>query len=378
MDGGLNWGRYSYMSQPILFTPTQIGNLKLANRIVIAPMAQYSAEDGQMNDWHLVHLGQLASSGAAVLTIEATAVTPDGRNTYGDVGLYSDDCEASIARVLLAVRQWSNMPIGIQISHAGRKASRQKSWEGGAQIPLGQPNGWSTCGPSPIPFAAGEIPPVALDRDGLAAVRNAFAAAARRASRLGLDFIEILGGHGYLLHEFLSPLSNRRDDEYGGSLENRMRFPLEVFEAARDAFANDRPVTMRVSATDWVEGGWSIRETIAFVEALQARGCAAINVSSGGSCPSAQIPIGPSYQVPLARAVKQATTLPVVAGGLITEFEQAESILSTEDADLIALARAMLYNPRWPWHAAAYFGARVRSPKQYLRSQPSRLRNLFF
>jgi 2,4-dienoyl-CoA reductase-like NADH-dependent reductase (Old Yellow Enzyme family) len=365
------------MSFPILFTPTQIGNLKLANRIVIAPMAQYSAEDGQMNDWHLMHLGQLAISGAALLTIEGTAVSPEGRTTYADVGLYSDDSEDSMARVLLGVRRWSDIPIGIELNHAGRKASRQKLWDGGAQIPPGQPNSWKTYAPSPIAFAAADTPPVALDRYGLAAVRNAFAAAARRASRLGLDFIEILGGHGYLLHEFLSPLSNLRDDEYGGSLENRMRFPLEVFEAVRDAFAHERPVTMRVSATDWVEGGWSIEETIAFVEALQARGCAAINVSSGGSSPSAQIPIAPSYQVPLARAVKQATPLPVIAVGLITEFEQAESILRTGDADLIAFARAMLYDPRWPWHAAAHFGAQIRAPKQYLRSQPNGLRNLF-
>jgi len=366
------------MSFPILFTPMQIGNMKLANRIVIAPMGQYSSQDGQMNDWHLMHLGQLASSGAALLTIEGTAVTPDGRTTYSDVGLYSDECAVSMARVLHGVRRWSDIPIGIQLNHAGRKASRQRLWDGGAQIPPGQPNGWKTYAPSPIAFAAADTPPVALDRDGLAAIRNAFAAAAWRASGLGLDFIEILGGHGYLLHEFLSPLSNRRDDEYGGSLENRMRFPLEVFEAVRDAFAHERPVTMRVSATDWVEGGWSIEETIAFVEALQARGCAAIEVSSGGSSPSAQIPVGPGYQLPLARAVKQATTLPVIAVGLITEFEQAESILSTGDADLIALARAMLYDPRWPWHAAAHFGAQIRAPKQYLRSQPNGLRSLFF
>jgi 2,4-dienoyl-CoA reductase-like NADH-dependent reductase (Old Yellow Enzyme family) len=365
------------MSYPILFTPMQIGNLKLANRIVIAPMGQYSAEDGQMNDWHLMHLGHLASSGAGLLTIEGTAVSPEGRTTYADVGLYSDDTEASMARVLFGVRRWSDIPIGIQINHAGRKGSRQKLWDGGAHIPLGRPNGWKTYAPSPISFAASDTPPVALDRDGLAAIRNAFAAAALRASRIGLDFIEILGGHGYLLHQFLSPLSNRRDDEYGGSLENRMRFPLEVFEAVRDAFAHDRPVTMRVSATDWVEGGWSIGETIAFVEALQARGCAAIEVSSGGSSPSAQIPIEPGYQLPLARAVKQATTLPVIAVGLITEFEQAESILKTGDADLISLARAMLYDPRWPWHAAAHFGVQIRAPKQYLRSQPSGSRNLF-
>ncbi|WP_018436736.1 NADH:flavin oxidoreductase/NADH oxidase [Paraburkholderia atlantica] len=365
------------MSQPTLFMPIRVGNLKLANRIVIAPMAQYSAEDGRMNDWHLIHLGQLALSGAAALTIEGTAVTPDGRTSYGDVGLYSDDCEASMARVLQGVRRWSDTPIGIQLNHAGRKGSRQKLWDGGAQIPYDHANGWHTYGPSPVAFAAGDTPPAALDRDGLAAIRDAFSAAAQRASRLGLNFIQVLGGHGYLLHQFLSPLSNHRDDEYGGSLENRMRFPLEVFEAVREAFSHDRPVTMRVSATDWLDGGWSLQDAIAFVHALEARGCAAINVSSGGSNPAAQIPIGPGYQVPFARAVKQATTLPVIAVGLITDFEQAESILSTRDADLIALARAVLFNPRWPWHAAAHFGTQVRAPNQYLRSQPSRLRKVF-
>jgi 2,4-dienoyl-CoA reductase-like NADH-dependent reductase (Old Yellow Enzyme family) len=365
------------MSQPMLFTPTQVGNLKLANRIVIAPMAQYSAQHGQMNDWHLMHLGQLAMSGAAALTIEGTAVTPDGRTTYADVGLYSDECETAMARVLRSVRRWSDTPIGIQLNHAGRKGSRQKLWEGGAQIQSDHANGWATYGPSPVAVTEGETPPITLGRDGLAAIRDAYAAAARRASTLGLDFIQILGGHGYLLHQFLSPLSNHRDDEYGGSLENRMRFPLEVFDAVRDAFAHDRPVTMRVSATDWVDGGWSIQDTIAFVKALEARGCAAINVSSGGSSPAQQIPIGPSYQVPFARAVKQATTLPVVAVGMITEFEQAESILNTGDADLVALARAILFDPRWPWHAAAHFGAQVRAPDQYLRAQPSRLRKLF-
>lgn len=207
------------MHHPILFTPLHIGSLKLANRIVIAPMAQYSSEDGQMTDWHLMHLGRLTSSGAALLTIEGTAVSPEGRTIYADVGLYSDETEASVDRVLRSVRRWSDIPIGIQINHAGRKGSRQKLWDGGMQIPPGQPNGWKTYGPSAIAFADSDAPPIALDRDGLAAIRDAFAAAARRASRLGLDFIEVLGGHGYLLHEFLSPLSNRRDDEYGGSLE---------------------------------------------------------------------------------------------------------------------------------------------------------------
>ena len=216
-----------------------------------------------------------------------------------------------------------------------------------------------------------------LHRRFATGVREAFVAAARRAARLGLDAVQLHGAHGYLLHEFLSPLSNRREDEYGGSLENRLRFPLEVFEAVREAFPADRPVTIRVSGTDWAPGGWDIEQTIAFARALEARGCSGIHVSSGGLTPAQTIPMGPGYQVPLARAVKAATTMPVVAVGLITDFDQAEAIVGTGDADLIALARAILYDPRWPWHAAAHFGASVVAPNQYLRSQPSRYRNLF-
>ncbi|KAF1005610.1 MAG: NADPH dehydrogenase [Luteibacter sp.] len=365
------------MSEPVLFTPTHIGRLALANRIVIAPMAQYSAEDGLMNEWHLIHLGHLALSGAALLTIEATAVSPEGRNTWGDVGLYSDACEKAMATVLQGVRAWSDMPIGIQLNHAGRKASRKKSWDRSTQIAPGLPHGWQTFGPSSVPFVEGEVAPHTLDREGMAAIRREFAEAARRASRLDLAFIEILGAHGYLLHQFLSPLSNHRQDAYGGSLENRMRFPLEIFDAVRDAFASDRPVTMRVSATDWVEDGWSLEDTMAWVDALALRGYAAIHVSSGGSSPAQRIPVGPSYQVPLARALKQATHLPIIAVGLITDFEQAESIVGTGDADLVALARAALYDPRWPWHAAAHFGAQVHVPKPYLRAQPTRFPGLF-
>src|SRR5215213_3066616 len=365
------------MAPPHLFTPLRAGGLSLANRIVIAPMCQYSAVDGCMTDWHLIHLGHLALSGAGLLTIEATAVVPEGRITYADVGLYSDACESAMARVLESVRRWSDMPIAIQLAHAGRKASTEVPWKGGAQLAPDHARGWQTVAPSAIPFQAGENAPTALDREGLKRVREAFVEAARRAARVGLDAVQLHGAHGYLLHQFLSPLSNRRNDEYGGSLENRMRFPLEVFEAVRAAFLPERSVTMRVSGTDWAEGGWSIEETIAFAEALEARGCSAIHVSSGGLTPVQQIPVGPSYQVPLARAVKAAVKMPVVAVGLITEYEQAEAIVGTGDADLIALARTILYDPRWPWHAAAHFGARVRAPDQYLRSQPPQYRNLF-
>lgn len=361
----------------VLFTPLRVGAVELPNRIVIAPMCQYSAANGCMTDWHLIHLGHLALSGASLLTIEATAVLPDGRITYADVGLWDDATEAAIARTLESVRRWSGMRIAIQLAHAGRKASTEVPWKGGMQIQPDRANGWQTVAPSAIPFEDGEHPPVPLDRHGLAQVRAAFVAAAQRVARLGVDAVQLHGAHGYLLHQFLSPLSNRRDDEYGGSLENRMRFPLEVFDAVRAALPPERPVTMRVSGTDWVEGGWDIKETIAFAQALEVRGCAAIHVSSGGLTPSQQIPVGPSYQVPLARAVRRNTRMPVIAVGLITEFEQAEAIVGTGDADLIALARSVLYNPRWPWHAAAHFGAQVKAPDQYLRSQPRQYRDLF-
>jgi 2,4-dienoyl-CoA reductase-like NADH-dependent reductase (Old Yellow Enzyme family) len=361
-----------------LFTPLEVGGLSLSNRIVIAPMCQYSAEDGCMTDWHVIHLGQLALSGAALLTIEATAVTPEGRISYGDTGLWSDANEEAMGRVLASVRRWSDMPIAIQLGHAGRKASTRKPWEGGGQIAPGQPNGWQTVAPSPLPFLESEIPPVELDGDGLARIRQAFADSARRAARLGLAAVQLHGAHGYLLHQFLSPLSNRRTDDYGGSLENRMRFPLEVLDAVRAEFPADKPVTMRVSGTDWVEGGWDIEQTIVFAQALEERGCAAIHVSSGGLDPRQQIPMGPNYQVPLAREVKRAVDMPVVAVGLITEFEQAEAIVGTGDADVVALARGILYDPRWPWHAAAHLRASVKAPPQYLRSQPRHHRELFF
>lgn len=365
------------MSKSRLFTPLRVGRLELANRIVVAPMCQYSAEDGCASDWHLIHLGQLALSGAALLTIEATAVVPEGRISPGDLGLWSDANEDALRRVLVGIRKFSNMPIAIQLAHAGRKASTHVPWEGGTQIPPEETDGWQTVAPSALAFAEGEQPPTALDEAGLVRVRNGFVAAAARAARLGLDAIQLHAAHGYLLHEFLSPLSNRREDAYGGSLENRMRFPLEIFDAVRAEFPEDRPVSVRVSGTDWAEGGWDIDQTIVFAKALEARGCDAIHVSSGGLSARQQIPVGPGYQVPLARAVKEAVSIPVVAVGLITGFDQAEAIIGTGEADFIALARTILYNPRWPWHAAAHFGATVNAPRQYLRSQPSRYRDLF-
>ncbi|TDK35460.1 NADH:flavin oxidoreductase/NADH oxidase [Rhizobium deserti] len=365
------------MVQPILFTPLRVRNLELQNRIVIAPMCQYSAENGCMTDWHLIHLGQLALSGAGLLTIEATGVTPDGRITYADVGLYDDATEAAMGRTLESVRRWSDMPISVQLAHAGRKASTDRPWFGGSQIAPDHENGWETVAPSAIPFNPNYVPPVALDKDGLKRIRDAFAASAARAARIGIDAIQIHAAHGYLLHQFLSPLSNQRSDEYGGSLQNRARFPLEVFDAVRQAFPADKAVTVRVSATDWVEGGVDIDETVAFSQMLEEKGCDAIHVSSGGLHMDQKIPLSPSYQVPLARAVKAAVKMPVVAVGLITEPKQAEAIVATGDADLVAIARTVLYDPRWPWHAAAELGAQVAVAPQYLRCQPSQFKTLF-
>ncbi|KQQ32351.1 oxidoreductase [Duganella sp. Leaf126] len=365
------------MSDPRLFTPLQVRELTLQNRIVIAPMCQYSAIDGCMTDWHQMHLGQLAQSGAALLTIEATAVLPEGRISYGDVGLYDDANQSAMATVLASIRRWSDMPVALQLSHAGRKASTQKPWDGGGQIAPGQPGGWATVAPSAVAFRDDDVAPAALDRDGMRRIREAFAAAARRAAAIGIDVIQIHAAHGYLLHQFLSPLSNRRSDEYGGSLANRARFPLEVLDAVRAAFPVERAVSVRLSGTDWVPGGFTIDEAQAVCTMFEEHGADAIHVSSGGLHPDQAIAVGPGYQVPLARAIKSVVGVPVVAVGLITEPLHAEAIIANGDADLVALARTVLYDPRWPWHAAAALGARVHAANQYLRCQPSQYRQLF-
>jgi 2,4-dienoyl-CoA reductase-like NADH-dependent reductase (Old Yellow Enzyme family) len=359
-----------------LFSPISLGPLSLKNRIVVAPMCQYSAEDGSATDWHMIHLGHLSLSGAGILIIEATSVEAEGRITYGDLGLYSDANEAALARVLKAIRTYSPIPVSIQLAHAGRKASCQVPWDGGASIPESK-GGWRVTGPSPIPFHPGDAAPLPLDEAAMQRVREAFATAARRAERLGLDAIEIHCAHGYLLHSFLSPLSNHRSDQYGGSLENRMRFPLEIFETVRGAFPSYKPVGVRISATDWVEGGWEVEQSVVFTRELQRRGSAYIHVSSGGLSPDQKIPVTPGYQTPLSEKIKTETGLTTIAVGLITEPRQAEEILTSGKADAIALARAMLYDPRWPWHAAAELGATVDAPPQYHRSQPHGLKHLF-
>ncbi|MGO7265376.1 NADH:flavin oxidoreductase/NADH oxidase [Rhizobium johnstonii] len=365
------------MSKPKLFTPIKIKSLNLDNRIVIAPMCQYSAEQGNMNEWHLIHLGKLALSGAALLTIEATAVLPEGRITYGDLGLYSDQNYAAMSLTLESIRRWSNMPIAIQLSHAGRKASTEVPWKGGGQFAPTHGLGWQTYGPSAVSYNSNQLPPIALDTERLKRIRDAFGTAAARADKIGIDIVQLHAAHGYLLHQFLSPLANQRSDEYGGSLENRMRFPLEVFEAVKAAFSPAKPVSVRISATDWVQGGLTLEESLVFAQELEKRGCGAIHVSSGGLHPAQKIAVGPSYQVPLAREVRRTVDIPVVAVGLITGYDQAEAIVGTGDADMVALARTILFDPNWPWHAAAELGGKVRAPNQYLRSQPNRYRDLF-
>ena len=360
-----------------LFTPFKLRELTLANRIVVSPMCQYSAEDGCATDWHLIHWGQLLLSGAAMFTIEATAVNAEGRITYSCLGLYDDATERALGdKLARARRQAPPVPVAIQLAHAGRKASSRPPWEGGTLITRDE-GGWTPVAPSAVSIKPEESPPAALDRAGIAAIRDAFVDSARRAERIGIDAIELHMAHGYLLHEFLSPISNHRTDQYGGPLEHRVRLPLEVFDAVRAVWPSSKPLGVRVSSTDWVDGGWTIDDTIELARRLVARGCDWIDASSGGVSPAQAIKLGPGYQVPFAQRVKHEVGLPTIAVGLITEPEQAEAILANEEADAVSLARAMLYDPRWPWHAAAKLGAQVRAPKQYWRSQPREFKNLF-
>jgi 2,4-dienoyl-CoA reductase-like NADH-dependent reductase (Old Yellow Enzyme family) len=358
-----------------LFSPITLRGLTLPNRIMVAPMCQYSADDGKANDWHFTHINNLALSGAAMFCIEATHVEAIGRITPGCLGLWDDATEAALKPILASVRKHSKTAVAMQLAHAGRKGSSYRPWEGGQLIPLSQ--GWQTVGPSAVPHKEGEAPPLALDAAGLARVRDAFVDAARRADRLGIDAIEMHSAHGYLLHQFLSPISNQRTDQYGGSLQNRMRYPLEVFDAVRAAFPGNKPVGIKVSATDWVDGGWDVEQTIEYAKELKTRGVDWIDVSSGGVSPLQKIPLGPGYQVPLAQAVREATSLTTMAVGLITEAKQAEEIVASGNADMVALARGMLYDPRWGWHAAAELGGQVEAPPQYWRSQPSTQKALF-
>ncbi len=353
-----------------LFTPIQLRGLELPNRIVVAPMCQYSAVDGTANDWHLMHLGQFAVGGNGLLFVEATGTEPEGRITPGCVGLWSDENEAGLKRVLDFCNAYGNTPVGIQLAHAGRKASVDVPWKGGK--PLTADNGaWQTVGPSAEPYADGWHVPEAMTDETLERVRVSFVEAAKRSVRLGFRAIEIHNAHGYLMHQFLSPISNRRNDAYGGSLEGRMKFPLEVFEAVRAVVPDEIPVGVRISASDWVEGGWDITGSIAYARELKARSCDFIDVSSGGNSPHQQIPVGPGYQTHFAADIRRETGLTTMAVGKITDPIQAEHIVKTGQADMVALARGMLYDPRWAWHAAEVLRAHATFPPQYQRSHPA-------
>jgi 2,4-dienoyl-CoA reductase-like NADH-dependent reductase (Old Yellow Enzyme family) len=359
-----------------LFSPITLRGLTLANRIVVAPMCQYSAVNGEANDWHFTHINSLALSGAAMFVIEATGVEAIGRITPGCLGLWNDATEAALKPILASVRKHSKAAVAMQLAHAGRKGSSHTPWDGGQQIPISQ-GGWQAEGPSALPHKEGEAAPLALDAAGLARIRDAFVATAQRAERLGIDALEVHCAHGYLLHQFLSPISNKRTDQYGGSLENRLRFPLEVFDAVRAAFPHQKPVGIKVSSTDWVDGGWDLAQTIELAKELKKRGVDWVDASSGGVSPLQKIPLGPGYQVAFAQAIKQATGVNTIAVGLITEPKQAEEIVASGKADMVALARGMLYDPRWGWHAAAQLGGHVAAPPAYWRAPPHEQKDLF-
>ena len=352
-----------------LFSPITIGGLTLANRIAVSPMCQYSAVDGSASDWHLQHLGSLSLSGAGVVIAEATAVEPQGRITPACLGLYSDANEAALERVLGACRRWGNTRLGVQLAHAGRKASVQVPWQGGKPLTAAE-GAWQRVGASPIPFDKDWPAPEALDAQGLGRIRDAFAAAAQRADRLGFDLVELHGAHGYLLHSFLSPVANQRSDAYGGNLDNRMRFPLEVAAAVRAAWPRSKALGMRITGSDWLEGGLTSADAAEFAAALKNIGLDYVCVSSGGISPQARVAVGPGYQVPFAETVKRSGNSSVQAVGMIADPHQAEAIIAEGRADWVALARAFLDDPRWCWHAADALGAEVACPPQYRRSRP--------
>ncbi|MEM8853365.1 MAG: NADH:flavin oxidoreductase/NADH oxidase [Pseudomonadota bacterium] len=352
-----------------LFTPFRMNGVTFSNRIVVAPMCQYSAHEGTPGDWHLMHLGRYAVSGAGLVIVEATGVEPEGRITPLCTGLYSDENEAAFARILAFCRTVGPAKFGIQLSHAGRKGSTIAPWDGGG--PVEGADAWRPDAPSPIPYLESWETPTALDEEGMARVKGAFAASTERATRLGFDYVELHAAHGYLLHQFLSPLTNRRDDVYGGSLEARMRFILECFDAVRAAFPEDKPVAVRLSATDWVPGGWDLPQSVTLAKALKARGCAAIHVTSGGLRQDQKIETGPGYQLGFAETIRQEAGIATIAVGQITEPIQAETLVRTGQADMVAMARAMLWDPHWVWKAAVALDAEITLPAPYARAHPA-------
>ena len=353
---------------PHLFTPFTLRELTLKNRVVVSPMCQYSSDDGLPTDWHLVHLGSRAVGGAALVIVEATGVSPEGRISPDDSGIWSDDHARAFQPITRFIKENGSVP-GVQLAHAGRKASTDAPWRGGRPLPAADPRAWQPIAPSPVPFDAGYPEPREMTRDDIERLVTDFTAAARRSLDAGFEDVELHMAHGYLLHEFLSPLANRRTDDYGGSLANRMRFPLRVVGAAREAWPAKWPVFVRLSCTDWAEGGWDLPQSIEFVRMLRDVGIDLIDCSSGGNVARAQIPVGPGYQVPFAEAIRREAGIPTGAVGLITEPRQAEQIVASGRADCVLLARAFLRDPYWALHAADELGAESAWPVQYVRAR---------
>ncbi len=354
-----------------LFSPVTLRGLTLPNRVVVSPMCQYaSAADGSATDWHLMHLGQFSLGAGALVMTEATAVNPAGRISPKCATLCSDANEAALKRVIDFCKAYGVAKHGLQLGHSGRKGSTQPPAAGGR--PLAPNEGaWTTLAPSALPYAADWPAPRALAKAEIAQLKADFVAAVKRAERVGYDLVELHAGHGYLMHQFLSPLSNRRDDEYGGSLENRMRVVLEIFAAMRDAWPSERPMGARVSATDWVEGGWTLDDTIALARELKRLGCDYLDVSTGALDPRQQIPLAPAYQVPFAEKVKRDTGMATMTVGLITSAWQAEEIVATGKADFVCLARGAMWDPRWAWHAAEELGAEAPYAPKTMACHPS-------
>ena len=357
----------------VMFSPLQMRGLTLPNSVIVSPMCQYSAREGCATDWHLQHISQYAYSGVGLFISEAAAVEPRGRITQECLGLYDDETEAALRHVIDASRLHGSAPLGIQLAHAGRKASSHAPFHGRGPRLEGD-RAWQTVAPSAVPFDDHWPTPKALDEEAMAQVKQAFVDSTIRSDRLGFDMIELHAAHGYLLSTFLSPIGNKRNDMYGGDIANRARYPLEVFEAVRAAWPDDKPLGVRVSAIDWIEGGMTLEDTVAFCAMLKERGCDYVVASSGAMSPLQQIDVKPGYQVPFASEIRKKTGMLTMAVGMITEPRQAEEILQDGHADMVALARGFLYNPRWAWHAAHELGApRPYMPVQYDRAHPDRM-----
>lgn len=353
---------------PRLFSPFTLRSLALRNRIVVSPMCQYSSDDGLPTDWHFVHLGSRAVGGAALVIVEATAVSPEGRISPADSGIWSDRHAEAFRRITAFIKA-QGACAGIQLAHAGRKASTDVPWRGGHAVGPDK-GGWQPIAPSPVPFSMHHPTPREIAREEIPALVEQFVDATHRAEKAGFDVVELHMAHGYLCHEFLSPIANHRSDEYGGSLDRRMRFPLEVARAVRDAWPADRPLLVRISGSDWIEGGWDLDQSVVFSRALKEIGIDLIDCSGGGIAPGASIPVGPGYQVPFAEAIRREAGIPTAAVGLITEPAQSEQIVGTGQADLVVLARELLRDPYWPLRAASVLGADVAWPPQYERAKP--------